>query len=56
MKAVKKDVFDINKVTVVGSPTITNDGVASGFSSGNYIYTPTISLAQKKLEDSNTYL
>lgn len=27
MKAVKKDVFDINKVTVVGSPTITSDGI-----------------------------
>lgn len=40
MKAVKKDVFDINKVTVVGSPTITEDGVASGFSSGNYITAP----------------
>ena len=37
MKAVKKDLFDINKVTVVGSPTITSDGVASGFSSGNYL-------------------
>ena len=35
--ALQKDVFDINKVTVVGSPTITSDGVASGFSSGNYI-------------------
>lgn len=37
--ALQKDVFDINKVTVVGSPTITSDGVASGFSSGNYIRT-----------------
>ena len=37
MKAVKKDVFDINKVTVVGSPTITSDGVASGFSDSNYL-------------------
>ena len=30
--AQEKQVFDINKVTVVGSPTITSDGVASGFS------------------------
>ena len=37
--ALKKDVFDINKVTVVGSPTITSDGVASGFSNRNYIKT-----------------
>lgn len=29
--ALQKDVFDISKVTVVGSPTITSDGVASGF-------------------------
>ena len=35
--ALKKDVFDINKVTVVGSPTITSDGVASGFSKENKI-------------------
>ena len=35
--AQEKRVFDINKVTVVGSPTITSDGVASGFSSENYI-------------------
>ena len=35
--AQEKRVFDINKVTVVGSPTITSDGVASGFSSSNYI-------------------
>lgn len=32
-------VYDASKFTVVGSPTITEDGVASGFSSGNYITT-----------------
>lgn len=37
MKLLKKEVFDINKVTVVGSPTITDDGVASGFSANSYI-------------------
>lgn len=46
----KKEGFDLSKFTVVGTPTITEDGVASGFSSGNYIYTPTISLAQKNWE------
>lgn len=35
--AQEKRVFDINKVTVVGSPTITSDGVASGFSGSSYI-------------------
>ena len=29
--------YDKSKVSVVGSPTITADGIASGFSSGNYI-------------------
>lgn len=33
----KHSTFDLSKFTVVGSPTITNDGVASGFSSVNYI-------------------
>lgn len=32
-----EDKFDINKVTVVGSPTITSDGVASGFSVNDYL-------------------
>lgn len=32
--AQEKQVFDINKVTVVGSPTITSDGVASGLLQG----------------------
>lgn len=35
--AQRKDVFDIDKITVVGNPTITSDGVASGFSGSNYI-------------------
>jgi hypothetical protein len=40
--AQEKQVFDINKVTVVGSPTITSDGVASGFSSANNIKLPNL--------------
>ena len=31
------NIFDINKFTVVGSPTITDEGVASGFSNSNLI-------------------
>ena len=31
------NIFDISKFTVVGSPTITNDGIASGFSSSNFL-------------------
>ena len=33
------NIFDIGKFTVVGSPTITNDGVASGFSANNALST-----------------
>ena len=33
----KHSTFDLSKFTVVGSPTITDDGIASGFSSTNYI-------------------
>ena len=33
----RKEGFDLSKFTVVGSPTITDDGVASGFSTSNYI-------------------
>lgn len=44
------NIFDIGKFTVVGTPTITEDGVASGFSSlsGNssYIALPTFQLGQ----------
>ena len=31
------NIFDISKFTVVGSPTITEDGIASGFSSNSYL-------------------
>lgn len=31
--------FDLSKFTVVGSPNITDDGIASGFSTANYITT-----------------
>lgn len=35
----KHSTFDKSKFTVVGSPTITDDGVASGFSISNYVKT-----------------
>lgn len=41
LKKTKNDnIFDISKFTVVGNPTITDDGVASGFSRSNYIKIP----------------
>lgn len=45
-KALLGEKFDINKVTVVGNPTITSDGVASGFSGSNYIRVPYRALGQ----------
>ena len=38
----RKEGFDLSKFTVVGSPTITEYGVASGFRVGNYLTTPII--------------
>lgn len=35
----RKEGFDLSKFTVVGSPTITDDGVASGFTNSNYLDT-----------------
>ena len=39
LKLQKRSTFDKSKFTVVGSPTITDDGVASGFSANNYLNT-----------------
>ena len=36
----KRSTFDKSKFTVVGNPTITDDGIASGFSGSNYITIP----------------
>lgn len=38
--------FDSSKFTVVGSPIVTSDGIASGFSSGNYILASNIDLTR----------
>lgn len=46
--AYKKEIFDINKIEVVGSPTITEDGVASGFSANDYINTIPLSMLKNK--------
>lgn len=51
--AVKKEqtVFNSGGFTKVGSPDVTEDGVASGFSSGNYVYFSSgISSASKDYE------
>ena len=37
LQQMRRSTFDLSKFTVVGSPTITDDGVASGFSSANYL-------------------
>ena len=37
VKELKESKFDLSKFTVVGSPTITDDGIASGFSDSNNI-------------------
>ena len=36
----KHSTFDLSKFTVVGSPTITEDGIASGISASNYLTFP----------------
>ena len=42
----KHSTFDKSKFIVVGSPTITDDGIASGFSSSNYLKTPTFDFSK----------
>ena len=37
IREMKRSSFDLSKFTVVGNPTITDDGVASGFSSSDYL-------------------
>ena len=40
--------FDISKFTVVGSPIVTSDGIASGFSDSNYLTAGTYDLTDAK--------
>ena len=44
IKEMAHSTFDLSKFTIVGSPTITNDGIASGFSGSDYL--KTIQLSQ----------
>ena len=44
IKLMKRSTFDRSKFTVVGSPTITDDGVASGFKKGNDLKFPAITV------------
>ena len=44
LKLQKYSTFDKSKFTVVGSPTITDDGVASGFKKGNDLNFPAITV------------
>ena len=37
LKQMKRSTFDLNKFEVVGTPSLTDDGVASGFSVSNYL-------------------
>ena len=46
----KHSTFDKSKFTVVGSPTITDDGVASRFSGGNYLDILNIDVTNKEFE------
>ena len=39
LNEIKYSTFDLSRFTKVGSPTITNDGIASGFSTSNFIGT-----------------
>ena len=47
----KHSTFDKSKFKVVGNPTITDDGIASGFSVNNYIKTPNV-LRLSKITES----
>lgn len=44
IKSYAHSTFDRSKFTVVGSPVITEDGIASGFSSSNYLTFPNLNL------------
>ena len=41
----KHSIFDRSKFTVVGSPTITGDGIVSGFTQSNYLTTSSMSFS-----------
>ena len=49
-----KEEFDLSKFTVVGSPTITDDGIASGFSDSNYLKINSLTLGNS-LHNANSW-
>ena len=49
------NIFDISKFTVVGSPTITDEGVASGFDRSNYLTVDT-SIFANDITDFDFYI
>ena len=55
MEAAKRSTFDLSKFTVVGSPSISADGVASGFSSSNYLTIPNSILIDNNVFTSKNY-
>lgn len=53
------NIFDIGKFTVVGSPTITDDGIASGFSTSDYLrkdFDSVINLKTQTLEIETEFI
>ena len=46
----KHSTFDLSKFTVVGNPTITDDGIASGLNGSNYIKTSVIIPANSEIK------
>lgn len=47
LKALVKNIFDKSKIEVVGNPTITEDGVASGFSLNDRVETIILNTSKK---------
>ena len=54
VKELKESDFDLSKFIVVGSPVISADGVASGFSTSNYLTIPSVDLS-KPFKFSGTF-
>ena len=59
LKLISNSTFDRSKFTEVGSPTITDDGIASGFSTSNYLtknFSPYIDLTTQTLEIETSFI
>ena len=55
VEELKHSTFDKSKFTVVGSPTITDDGVVSGFSGSNFIRVPIAMQNAWKIQMKSTF-